>query len=95
MADIFLETGARFPAQMLEISRYGCRLSVQVKLAANTGLKIRIFRRQEFIEAQATVIYADPELGTGLAFRAMTPDFEYLWKRWLDAVMEETQVPSP
>ena len=73
---------------MREISLYGCRLETASALPAKTRLLVRIFGPSEFIEAAATVIFASLDLGTGLAFRAIEPDFEYILRRWLRQALE-------
>jgi hypothetical protein len=84
LADIILESsGARTSARMREISLYGCRVDADILLAPKTRVLVRIFRRAEFIEAAASVVYASLDLGIGLAFHRIEPDFERLLKRWL------------
>jgi hypothetical protein len=73
---------------MQEISLYGCRLKTSTALSPNTRVLVRIFGLTEFIEATATVIFASSILGTGLAFRKLEPDFEYILKRWLHHALE-------
>jgi hypothetical protein len=68
---------------MREISFYGCRLVTATILPANTRVTVRIFSTTEFIEADAVVVFATLDLGTGLAFRRIERDFEYILKRWL------------
>jgi len=88
-ADIILESsGARTSARMREISLYGCRLETTTKLPANAHVLLRIFGPKEFIEVTASVIFASLDLGTGLAFRKIEPDFEYVLKRWLRHALE-------
>ena len=89
VADIVLEgSGGRFRARMREISLYGCRLDTEIVLSAKTRVLVRIFSPTDFIEAAATVIFASLDLGMGLAFRKIEPDFEYVLKRWLASALE-------
>jgi hypothetical protein len=89
IADIVLESsGARISARVSEISQYGCRLSADIVLAPKTRVLVRIFRQIEFIEAAATVVFASLDLGIGLAFHKMEPDFERRLKRWLVHALE-------
>ena len=94
-ADIVLESsGIRSAAKMREISLYGCRVETKTLLAPTTPVLIRIFGSTEFIEVAASVIFANVDLGTGLAFRKIEPEFEYVLKRWLN-VLEDRQRDSP
>jgi hypothetical protein len=73
---------------MREISLYGCRLETATALPAKARVLVRIFGPSEFIEAAATVIFASPDLGTGLAFRTIEPDSEFVLRRWLHRALE-------
>jgi hypothetical protein len=73
---------------MREISLYGCRLETTTKLPVNAPVLLKIFGPKEFIEVTASVIFASLDLGTGLAFRKIEPDFEYVLKRWLRHALE-------
>jgi len=88
-ADIIVESsGAKTSARVREISLYGCRLETATPLPAKTRVLVRIFGPADFIEAAATVIFANLELGTGLAFRKIESDFQYVLKRWLLHALE-------
>jgi hypothetical protein len=83
-ADIILESsGIRSSAKMREIILYGCRVETKTLLAPATHVRVRIFGSTEFVEVDASVIFANLDLGTGLAFRKIEPEFEYVLKRWL------------
>ena len=42
-----------------------------------------IFKSDEYFEAKATVAYANPTLGMGLAFRDVKSDFRIVMQKWL------------
>jgi PilZ domain len=88
-ADVIVESsGAKTSARMREISLYGCRLVTATPLPAKTRVLVRIFGPAEFIEAAATVVFANLDLGTGLAFRKIETEFQYILKRWLLHALE-------
>jgi hypothetical protein len=95
-ADIILESSnARIRGRMREISLYGCRLVTETRLPSKTRALVRIFGPTEFIEAAATVVFASLDLGTGLAFRHIESDFEYILKRWLLFAVEHSTLEPP
>ena len=94
-ADLILESsGVRSTAKMREISLYGCRLETKTLLAPAAHVLVKIFSSKEFIEVAASVIFANLDLGPGLAFRKIEPESEYVLKRWLN-VLEDRQRDSP
>lgn len=44
-----------------------------------------------YFEADATVIYANRNLGMGLVFRQVKPHYQVLLKKWLLAAMQDAQ----
>ena len=59
-----------------------------------TQVLVKIFKSDEYFEAKATVIYAHPTLGMGLAFRDVKPDFRIVMQKWLLAALQE-KAPKP
>jgi hypothetical protein len=55
---------------------------------------VKIFKSDEYFEAKATVVYAHPALGMGLAFRDVKPDFRILMQKWLLAALPDKE-PNP
>ena len=52
-----------------ELSLYGCYLDTQTPLPRGTQVTVKIVSDGDFFEANATVIYSQPTLGMGVAFR--------------------------
>jgi hypothetical protein len=59
-----------------------------------TSVFVKIFKSDEYFEAKATVVYAHPALGMGLAFRDVKPDFRILMQKWLLAALPDKE-PNP
>jgi hypothetical protein len=55
---------------------------------------VKIFKSDEYFDAKATVIYANPTLGMGLAFRDVKPDFRVVMPKWLLAAAQDTFGPK-
>lgn len=82
-------SGARMFARTTDISLYGCFLDMGQPLPNGSQIVIKIFTGGDFLEAQATVVYSQPNLGVGVAFREVKPHFLPTLKKWLQKAMRE------
>ena len=52
------------------------------------------FQIRGILRGKGTVIYANPTLGMGLAFRDVKPDFRMVMQKWLLAAAQDTFGPK-
>jgi PilZ domain len=88
-AEVTIEAGSTTSVRVKELSLHGCYLDAHVPLSAKTVVLIKIFHLDDYFEAKATVIYSQPNLGMGLAFRAIRPDFVTILQEWLLRAMHD------
>jgi hypothetical protein len=50
---------------------------------------LKIFTPSEYFEANASVVYANGNLGLGLVFREVKPHFLIILRKWLLKAMQE------
>jgi hypothetical protein len=95
-AEIAPETSpvASVSANVAELSLYGCYIATPAPFAEQTLLRVKIFNAEEYFEAKATVLYAQPAKGMGLAFRALKPAFLAILKKWILAAMNDQKKPE-
>ncbi len=74
-------------ARVSELSLNGCFVKMESPYAMGTSLSIKLFTEAEFFEAQASVIYAQPDHGMGLMFRETKPYYLMVLRKWLLAAM--------
>lgn len=74
-------------ARVKELSLNGCYVDTENHYPIGTSLAIKLFTETEFFEAQASVIYCQPELGMGLMFRETKPYYLMVLRKWLLAAM--------
>ena len=74
-------------ARVKELSLNGCYVDTEHAYPMGTSLAIKLFTETEFFEAQASVIYCQPELGMGLMFRETKPYYLMVLRKWLLAAM--------
>jgi hypothetical protein len=87
-AEVSEETSkSRMPARVTEISLNGCFLQVGSPFPQGTSIFVRIFVEGSFFEAHATVVYSQPNIGMGIAFRDLKPAFSAVLKKWLLTAM--------
>ena len=68
--------------QVKELSLHGCYLEFS-PLQKGTHVLVKIFVGSDFFEADATVIFSQPNMGLGLAFRGVKPYFSAVLQKWL------------
>jgi PilZ domain len=74
-------------ARVKELSLNGCYVDMEIPYPIGTPLAIKLFTPTEFFEAQASVIYCQPDLGMGLMFRETKPYYLMVLRKWLLAAM--------
>jgi hypothetical protein len=85
-----ISSGVRLDTRVSELSLYGCYLDMIVPIARGTLVLVRIFTETDFFEARANVVYSQTNLGVGLAFRDVRPQFLPVLEKWLQSAVRET-----
>jgi PilZ domain len=87
-AEVIVESsGVKIIARVTELSLHGCYLNTSTPISAKTPVLVKVFGTREYFEADATVVYAHPLLGVGLAFRNVKFDCRSVLHKWLLAAM--------
>jgi hypothetical protein len=81
--------GASITVSVKELSLHGCSVDTPAPFAPHTPVLVKIFKADEYFEAKATVVYVNPALGMGLAFREVKPDFRIVMQKWLLAALQD------
>jgi hypothetical protein len=74
-------------ARVKELSLNGCYVDMECPYLMGTTLAIKLFTETEFFEAQASVVYSQPNHGMGLMFRETRPYYLAVLRKWLLAAM--------
>lgn len=91
-ATVIPESGAPVDGHVTELSLYGCYLDSTLPLTPRTRVLVKIYAPNgQYFEANATVIYANPNLGMGFVFRKVKPHHLTVLREWLLAAMQETR----
>jgi len=86
-----ISSGTRMYARVSDLSLYGCYLDMSNPLPSGAHVFVKIFTDADFFEAEASVVYSQPNLGVGLAFRDVKPSFLPTLHKWLLQAMQESQ----
>ena len=81
--------GAIELANMTELSRYGCFLQTPTPLTTGTSLAVKIMNQGKVFAATAMVVYSQPDLGMGIAFREVKSLFQGVLEDWLRELLEK------
>jgi hypothetical protein len=81
--------GAIELANVTELSRYGCFLQTPTPLATGTSLAVKIMNQGQVFAATAMVVYSQPAIGMGIAFREVKSLFQGLLEDWLRELLEK------
>jgi hypothetical protein len=87
-AEIFPQDSGRILTRVTEISLHGCYLEF-TPLQKGSHVLVKIFAGSDFFEAGATVIFSQPNMGSGLAFRDIKPYFLIVLQEWLTQAMKD------
>jgi hypothetical protein len=82
-------------ARVKELSLNGCYVDMENPYPMGTSLAIKLFTETEFFEAQASVLYCQPDLGMGLMFRETKPYYLMVLRKWLLAAMMGKKISPP
>jgi hypothetical protein len=88
-AEVTLANSGPASARVREISLYGCFLMFPISLSPGTQAFVKIVTESETFEADGTVIYSQPDVGFGFAFRDIKPDFLAVLQKWLLVAKEK------
>jgi hypothetical protein len=86
---IEVSSGVQMFVRVTELSLYGCYLDMAQPLPSGSLVFVKIFTGTDFFEAEAAVVYSQPNLGVGLAFLDVNPHFLPTLKKWLRSAMQE------
>jgi PilZ domain len=66
-----------------ELSLHGCYLDMPNPLPKDTQINIKIYCEGKFFESTGTIVYSQANLGVGVTFREIRPQFFSVLKQWL------------
>lgn len=80
---IDIRTGVRIQARTSDLSLNGCYIDTLNPFPVGTGVRLRIYKGNEFLDVQANVGSQHPGSGMGLVFRDIAPAYRSILECWL------------
>ena len=74
-----------------DLSLFGCRVDALKLFPTGTRVRIRIAHRGANFVALASVVYAAPNAGMGLAFTKIEQKDQLVLERWIDELRDEEE----
>jgi PilZ domain len=74
-------------ARVKGLSLNGCYVDTESPYPMGASLTIKLYTETEFFEAQASVVYSQPDRGMGLMFRETKPYYLMVLRKWLLGAM--------
>ena len=81
----------RIASRVSELSLYGCYLDMMNPFPVGTLVLVKISAGEAFFQARSKVVYSQPNMGAGIAFLEMEPQYQPVLERWLDEASKEAQ----
>lgn len=74
----------RIASRVSELSLHGCYLDMMNPFPVNTLVLVKISAGEAYFQAKAKIIYSQPNMGAGLGFLEVQPQYQTVLERWLD-----------
>ena len=74
---------ASVSTRVTELSLHGCYLEMPNPLPTDAQIKVKIYSEGKFFESSGVIVYSQPNLGVGVTFREVRPQFLNVLKQWL------------
>lgn len=84
----------RIASRVSELSLNGCYLDMMNPFPKGTLVLVKISAGEAFFEAKAKVAYSQPNMGAGLGFLEVGPQYLAVLERWLDGAEKDHQRQS-
>jgi hypothetical protein len=84
-AELIEETSdVRIATRVSELSLYGCYLDMMNPFPVDTMVLLKVWAEEKLFVAKAKIIYAQPNMGAGVLFLEVEPQYQAILQHWLD-----------
>jgi hypothetical protein len=85
----------RIASRVSELSLHGCYLDMMNPFPVGTPVLVKILAGQDFFQSRAKIVYSQANLGAGLEFIDLEPQYAETLDRWLDdAGNKDQRIPE-
>ena len=83
------KTDVRIATRVSELSLHGCYLDMMNPFPQDTLVLVKISAGDVVFQAKAKIIYAQPNLGAGVAFQEIAPEHLIILQGWLEQAKKD------
>jgi hypothetical protein len=81
----------RIATRVSELSLYGCYLDMMNPFPVGTMVLVKISAGDQYFQAKSKIVYAQTNMGAGVAFLDVEPEFQAALDRWLDEAKRDSK----
>lgn len=81
----------RIATRVSELSLHGCYLDMMNPFPVGTLVLVKISAGDAFFQAKSKIVYAQTNMGAGVAFIETDPQYQPILERWLDEAGKRQQ----
>jgi hypothetical protein len=81
----------RIATRVSELSRHGCYLDMMNPFPTHTPVLVKISAGEAFFEARGKIVYSQLNMGAGVSFQEIEPQYVEVLERWLDEMEKDHQ----
>ena len=90
-AELYEErTDLRVASRVSELSLNGCYLDMMNPFPSGTVVLLKIFAGDMTFQAKSKIVYATPNVGAGVAFLEVEPQYAPVLNHWLEEAAKTT-----
>ena len=82
-AEITDENSRTVIARLRDLNLYGCYIEMTNPLPQGASITIRVSAGKAGFQARGSVIYSDPNTGSGVEFQGVEPHYQAILEEWL------------
>ena len=84
----------RIASRVSELSANGCYLDMMNPFPKGTLVLVKISAGEAYFEAKGQIVYSQQNMGAGVGFSEVLPQYQAVLGRWLDELEKERQRTS-
>ena len=88
------QADVRIASRVSELSLNGCYLDMMNPFPKGTMVLVKISAGEAYFEAKSKIVYSQANMGAGLGFLEVGPQYQAVLERWLDGAEKENQRQS-
>ncbi|HTQ59929.1 MAG TPA: PilZ domain-containing protein [Candidatus Solibacter sp.] len=83
----------RIATRVSELSLHGCYLDMMNPFPVGTLVLVKISAGDAYFQAKSKIVYAQTNMGAGVAFLEIDAQYQPVLERWLDEAKKGNQPP--